>query len=207
MSRSERIKLQVETRTEFGKGASRRARSAGKIPAVIYGHGADPQHVLMPGRETMLAVRNPNALLTLVNGGEETLALPKDVQREPLKDYIEHIDLLIVRKGEKVVVDVWVEVEGEVAPGATYLLEEASVPVEADAMQLPESVSISIEGREPGEHVHASDIQAPSGVAITLEDDYVIATVNELLDQDLGEEDEEAESEESAPAEQSSDES
>lgn len=189
---SDRIKLQVETRDDFGKGASRRARREGKIPAVIYGHGTEPKHILMPGQETFLAVRNPNALLTLVNGGEETMALPKDVQRDPLKDTIDHIDLLIVRKGEKVTVDVYVEVEGEVAPGAIHNLEEVTVPVEADALKLPERVTVSVEGREPGEHLHATDVVVDGEGEVLLEEDHVIVTVNEVVEQDLGEETEDA---------------
>ncbi|WBL18879.1 50S ribosomal protein L25/general stress protein Ctc [Citricoccus sp. NR2] len=189
---SDRIKLQVETRDDFGKGASRRARREGKIPAVIYGHGTEPKHILMPGQETFLAVRNPNALLTLVNGGEETMALPKDVQRDPLKDTIDHIDLLIVRKGEKVTVDVYVEVEGEVAPGAIHNLEEVTVPVEADALKLPERVTVSVEGREPGEHLHTTDVVVDGEGEVLLEEDHVIVTVNEVVEQDLGEETEDA---------------
>ena len=197
---SDRIKLQVETREDFGKGASRRARRDGKIPAVIYGHGTEPQHILMPGQETFLAVRNPNALLTLVNGGEETLALPKDVQRDPLKDTIDHIDLIIVRKGEKVTVDVYVEVEGEVAPGAVHNLEEATVPVEADALKLPERVTVSVEGREPGEHLHTTDIVIDGEGEVLLEEDHVIVTVNEVVEQDLGEETEDADAAEGEEA-------
>ncbi|WFP17442.1 50S ribosomal protein L25/general stress protein Ctc [Citricoccus muralis] len=189
---SDRIKLQVETRDDFGKGASRRARREGKIPAVIYGHGTEPKHILMPGQETFLAVRNPNALLTLVNGGEETMALPKDVQRDPLKDTIDHIDLLIVRKGEKVTVDVYVEVEGEVAPGAIHNLEEVTVPVEADALKLPERVTVSVEGREPGQHLHTTDVVVDGEGEVLLEEDHVIVTVNEVVEQDLGEETEDA---------------
>ncbi|MGO1182790.1 MAG: 50S ribosomal protein L25/general stress protein Ctc [Micrococcaceae bacterium] len=198
---SDRIKLQVETRDDFGKGASRRARREGKIPAVIYGHGTEPQHILMPGQETFLAVRNPNALLTLVNGGDEIMALPKDVQRDPLKDTIDHIDLLIVRKGEKVTVDVYVEVEGEVAPGAIHNLEESTVPVEADALKLPERVTVSVEGREPGDHVHTTDITIDGAGTVLLEDDHVIVTVNEVIEQDLGEE---AEGDEAAEGGESS---
>lgn len=184
----EQINLKAERREEFGKGASRRARREGKIPAVVYGHGTEPLHVLLPNRETMLAVRNPNALLNLVNGDKELLVLPKDIQRDTLKDTLTHLDLLIVRKGEKVVVDVWVEIEGEVAPSTTYNLEEASVSVEADATNLPDAVVIDVSGREAGQHIYAADVVPPAGSNLAMEDDHLIVTINEIEDQDLGDE-------------------
>ena len=185
---SDKVKIQVTKRTDVGKGASRQARRDGLIPAVVYGHGADPVHLLLPAQETTLAVRNPNALLTVVSEGEEHMVLPKDIQRHPLKQTVEHLDLIEVRRGEKVVVDVTVHVEGEVAQGAAFNLEEATVPVEAEATHLPEFVTIDIEGREIGQHVHASDVQLPAGTTLQLEDDYIIATVSEPVVQDLGEE-------------------
>ena len=186
---SDKIKLRVIRRTDFGKGAARQARRAGMIPAVVYGHGADPIHLLLPARETTLAVRNPNALLTVVNeAGEEHMVLPKDIQRHPLKQTVEHLDLIEVRRGEKVVVDVPVEVEGEVSTevDTTYVLDYPTVPLEAEATHLPESVTISIEGRGPGEHVYATDVQLPAGTVLQLEDEIVIATVSEVVEQDLG---------------------
>ena len=187
---SDQIKIKVTERTEFGKGAARRARRADLIPAVVYGHGAEPRHILMPALETILAVRNPNALLVLVDeAGEETLVLPKDIQRHMLKiNVIDHIDLLVVRRGEKVVVEVPVHVEGETAPGTEYVLDYASVPVEAEATHLPESATISIEGREAGEHVYATDVTLQAGTVIQLDDEQVIATVSEVVEQDLGDE-------------------
>lgn len=184
---SDQIKIQVERREDFGKGASRQARRDGKIPAVVYGHGGDPVHLLLPTQQTTLAVRNPNALLTLVRDGEEHLVLPKDIQRNFISQTVAHIDFITVRKGEKVVVDVWVHVDGEAAPGTTFNLEEASVPVLADATALPEYVSINIEGRVAGEHIYAKDVTLPAGSTIELEDDYVIATIAETTEQDLGE--------------------
>lgn len=184
---SDQIKIQVERREDFGKGASRQARRDGKIPAVVYGHGGDPVHLLLPTQQTTLAVRNPNALLTLVRDGEEHLVLPKDIQRNFISQTVAHIDFITVRKGEKVVVDVWVHVDGEAAPGTTFNLEEASVPVLADATALPEYVSIDIEGRLAGEHLYAKDVTLPAGSTIELEDDYVIATIAETTEQDLGE--------------------
>ena len=182
-------KIKVTRRTDFGKGAARQARRAGLIPAVVYGHGQDPIHLLLPAQETTLAVRNPNALLTVVNeAGEEHMVLPKDIQRHALKDTVEHLDLIEVRRGEKVVVDVTVHVEGEVAAGNEYVLDHVTVPVEAEATHLPESVTISVEGREAGEHVYATDVQVPAGTTLQLEDEIVIATVSEVVEQDLGDE-------------------
>ena len=203
---SDEFKIKVIRRTDFGKGAARQARRAGMIPAVVYGHGADPIHLLLPAQETTLAVRNPNALLTVVNeAGEEHLVLPKDIQRHALKDTVEHLDLIEVRRGEKVVVDVTVHVEGEVAKGNDYVLDHVTVPVEAEATHLPESVTISVEGREAGEHVYATDVQVPAGTTLQLEDEIVIATVSEVVEQDLGDEsvqeEQAAEGEESAEGE------
>lgn len=197
---SDKIKIQVTRRTEFGKGASRQARRDGFIPAVVYGHGAEPVHLLLPAQETTLAVRNPNALLTVVADGEEHMVLPKDIQRNPLKQTVEHLDLIEVRRGEKVIVDVTVHVEGETAPGTVFNLEEATVPVEAEATRLPESVVINIEGREAGDHVYATDVQVPAGTVLQLEDEHVIATVSEEIEQDLGDEPE-VEGEEGAEGE------
>ena len=192
---SDQLKIKVTRRTDFGKGAARQARRAGLIPAVVYGHGQDPIHLLLPAQETTLAVRNPNALLTVVNeAGEEHMVLPKDIQRHALKDTVEHLDLIEVRRGEKVVVDVTVHVEGEVAKGNDYVLDHVTVPVEAEATHLPESVTISVEGREAGEHVYATDVHVPAGTTLQLEDEIVIATVSEVVEQDLGDE--------SAPEEQ-----
>nr|WDS96062.1 50S ribosomal protein L25 [Micrococcus sp.] len=195
---SDKIKIQVTKRTDFGKGASRQARRDGFIPAVVYGHGAEPVHLLMPAQETSLAVRNPNALLTVVSEGEEHMVLPKDIQRNPLKQTVDHLDLIEVRRGEKVIVDVTVHVEGEAAHGTAFNLEESTVPVEAEATHLPEFVTINIEGREVGDHVYGKDVQLPAGTTLQLDDDYVIATVSEPVVQDLGEE---PEAEEGAEAE------
>ncbi|MCV7513053.1 50S ribosomal protein L25/general stress protein Ctc [Micrococcus luteus] len=203
---SDQLKIKVTRRTDFGKGAARQARRAGLIPAVVYGHGQEPVHLLMPAQETTLAVRNPNALLTVVNeAGEEHLVLPKDIQRHAIKDTVDHLDLIEVRRGEKVVVEVTVQVEGEVAAGNEYVLDYVTVPVEAEATDLPEAVTISVEGREAGDHVYAPDVQVPAGATLQLEDDIVIATVNEVVEQDLGDEsvqeEQAAESAEGEPAE------
>jgi large subunit ribosomal protein L25 len=174
-------KLAAELRTEFGKGYARRARAAGQIPAVIYGHGAEPLHVNLPGRATTLAVRTANALLSLDVNGEEHLALVKDVQRDPVKQIIEHIDLLTVRKGEKVTVDVPVHVTGEVAAGAVANLEATTVSLEAEATHLPTAVEVDIEGREAGAHVHASDLVLPKGATLLTEGDVLVVNISEAV--------------------------
>ena len=185
-------KLAATTRTEFGKGAARKARAAGKIPAVIYGHGADVMHILLPAKATTLAVRTSNALLTIDVDGEAHLALAKDIQRDPIKQIIEHIDLLTVRKGEKVEVEVNVVVEGEVAPGAVFNQEAVTMLVSADATALPESLKVSVEGRKAGEHITAGDIDLPAGVELLLDPETMVVNVSEPTVQDLGEADEEA---------------
>ncbi|VXC61420.1 50S ribosomal protein L25 [Arthrobacter sp. 9AX] len=172
-------KLAAELRTEFGKGYARRARMANLIPAVIYGHGAEPIHITLPAKATTLAVRTANALLSLDINGEGHLALVKDVQRDPIKQIIEHIDLLTVRQGEKVTVDVPVHVEGESAPGTVHNLELTVVSLEAEATHLPESVTVSIEGRAAGEHIHASDLVLPKGSVLLADADALVVNISE----------------------------
>ncbi|MBT2514050.1 50S ribosomal protein L25/general stress protein Ctc [Arthrobacter sp. ISL-30] len=191
-------KLSAELRTEFGKGFARRARAAGQIPAVIYGHGAEPLHVNLPGRATTLAVRTANALLSLDINGEGHLALVKDIQRDPIKQIIEHIDLLTVRQGEKVTVDVPVHLTGEVAPGAVVNQEATTISLEAEATHLPTAVEFDIEGREAGAHVHASDLVLPKGSTLLTDADTLIVNISEAV---AAEGAEEAEAEAAAPAE------
>ncbi|TKV28327.1 50S ribosomal protein L25/general stress protein Ctc [Arthrobacter sp. NamB2] len=180
-------KLAAHIRTEFGKGSARQARRANQIPAVIYGHGADPIHVLLPAKATTLAVRTPNALLTLEIDGEDHLALVKDIQRNQLKRIVEHLDLLTVRRGETVQVDVAIHVEGEPAADVTSNLEATTVLIEADATNLPETLTVNIEGRQVGEHVLASDIVLPSGVTLLVDADTLIVNLAGETEQDLGE--------------------
>ncbi|WP_426302592.1 50S ribosomal protein L25/general stress protein Ctc [Arthrobacter sp. R-11] len=172
-------KLAAELRTEFGKGYARRARAAGQIPAVIYGHGAEPLHINLPGRATTLAVRVANALLSLDINGEEHLAIVKDIQRDPIKQIIEHIDLLTVQKGEKVTVDVAVHVTGEPASGVVVNQEATTVSLEAEATHLPTAVEVSIEGREAGAHVHASDLELPKGSSLLSDPETLIVNLSE----------------------------
>jgi len=194
-------KLAAELRTEFGKGYARRARMANLIPAVIYGHGAEPIHVTLPAKATTLAVRTANALLSLDINGEGHLALVKDVQRDPIKQIIEHIDLLTVRKGEKVTVDVPVHVAGETAPGTVHNLELTVVSLEAEATHLPEAVEVSIEGRGAGEHIHASDLVLPKGSVLLTDAEALVVNISEAIEiaeEEAGEATEAA-SEEAAP--------
>jgi large subunit ribosomal protein L25 len=175
-------KLAAEVRTEFGKGFARRARMAGQIPAVIYGHGAEPIHVTLPAKATTLAVRTANALLSLDINGEGHLALVKDVQRDPIKQIIEHIDLLTVRKGEKVTVDIPVHVVGELAPGNVYNQELTVISLEAEATHLPTAVEVSIEGRSAGEHIHASDLVLPQGAVLLADADALVVNISEATE-------------------------
>ena len=171
------IKIAAEARTEFGKGAARRIRRADNVPAVLYGHGSDPVHVTLPGHQLMLALKNSNALLTIDLGDEQHLAIPKQVQRDPLKGFIEHADLLIVRKGEKVTVDVRINVIGEAISGNLVILENATVSVEAEATHIPESFEVSVEGLDAGAQIHASDLELPKGSALAVDPELLIVNV------------------------------
>jgi len=171
--------IQAEPRTEFGKGAARRIRRAAKVPAVLYGHGTDPVHITLPGHDTMLALKHggANALLTIDVEGTQQLALPKQVQRDPIKGFIEHLDLLIVRRGEKVTVDIPVHVTGEHDADALVVTETTSVSVEAEATHIPEYVEVSVEGATVGHQVFAKDLQLPTGSRVLLDDDVLVVNV------------------------------
>jgi large subunit ribosomal protein L25 len=173
------VKLAAETRTEFGKGAARRIRRDNKVPVVLYGHGTEPVHLTLPGHELLLALRTPNVLISLdIDGKTNELAIPKAVQRDPLKGFLEHVDLLLVKRGEKVNVDIFVHTEGELAPGGN-LLEHVlnALPVETEATHIPESVTVSIEGLEAGASVLAKDIPLPAGTTLAVEEDTVVLQV------------------------------
>ncbi|MFC8040348.1 50S ribosomal protein L25/general stress protein Ctc [Paenarthrobacter sp. NPDC057355] len=172
-------KLTAELRTEFGKGYARRARMAGQIPAVIYGHGAEPLHVNLPAKATTLAVRVSNALLAIDVDGEQHLTLVKDIQRDPVKQIIEHVDLQTVKAGEKVTVDVAIHVSGEVAPGAVATLEATTISLEAEATHVPTAVEVDIEGRKAGENVHASDLVLPKGSTLLADAETLVVRVAE----------------------------
>lgn len=173
------VKIAAETRDEFGKGAARRSRREGKVPAVLYGHGTETRHLSLPGHDLMLALKTPNVLLRL--DGQKSgadLALPKAVQRDPVKGFIEHVDLILVRRGEKVTVEVPIRVSGEIAPGETMLNQQlVQIPVEADATNIPQGIDVDVEGMELGQAVHASDLKLPSGVTLQVEPDTLVLHV------------------------------
>ncbi|MBV8994336.1 MAG: 50S ribosomal protein L25/general stress protein Ctc [Pseudonocardiales bacterium] len=173
------VRLAAEPRTEFGKGAARRTRRAGKIPAVLYGHGSDPQHLALPALEFARIVREQgsNAVLNLDLGGAPQLALTKAVTVHPIRRYIEHVDLLIVRRGEKVVVDVHVVVTGDAAPGTLVTQELTNLQVEADALAIPDDIQVSVQNAEVGTRVSASDIALPPGVTLRTDPDQLIVNV------------------------------
>ncbi|HSK27093.1 MAG TPA: 50S ribosomal protein L25/general stress protein Ctc [Jiangellales bacterium] len=173
------IKIAAEMRSEFGKGAARRIRREAKIPAVLYGHGEDPVHITLPGHDTMLALKNANALLSLDIDGRSQLALPKHVQRDPLRRTIEHVDLIMVRRGEKVTVDVPVVLVGDPAPGAMVQQEQTSISLEAEATHLPERVEVSVEGLTPGTQVHASDLVLPEGSVLQADPESLVVNITE----------------------------
>ena len=171
--------ITAEPRTEFGKGAARRIRRADKIPAVLYGHGTDPQHITLPGHDTMLALKHggANALLTISVEGKQQMALPKQIQRDPIKGFLEHLDLIIVRKGEKVTVDIPVHLVGEPNPDALIVTETSLISVEAEATHIPEYVEVSIEGLNVGDQILAKDLSVPSGSRVLVDDDHLIVNV------------------------------
>jgi large subunit ribosomal protein L25 len=175
------VKISAELRTEFGKGGARRTRRAGKVPAVLYGHGEKPQHIALPAREFAAAIRhgglNQVFTIDIVGGSGTTLALPKAIQRDPIKDTYEHVDLIIVRRGEKVQVDVPVTLVGEAARNTLVVTESNTLAIVAEAMHLPSGFEVSIEGLEAGAQVTAGDVQLPSGVELAVEPDQVLAIV------------------------------
>ena len=170
-------KLTAEIRESFGKGAARKIRAAHKIPAVIYGHGTDPRHVTLPGHETMLLIRKANAILELDIAGQSELTLVKDVQRDPVRQIIEHIDLVVVKRGEKVTVDVPVHVEGEPFGSAIAEQDASTVTVEVEATNIPERVVVDVEGKEAGTHITAGDLELPAGATLVTEPEALIVGI------------------------------
>ncbi|MEU2118695.1 50S ribosomal protein L25/general stress protein Ctc [Streptomyces sp. NPDC016459] len=172
------IKLAAAVRTEFGKGAARAVRRDGRVPAVVYGHGAEPAHVTLPAHDLALALRTPNVLLALDVDGKSELAIPKAVQRDAIKGFLVHVDLLLVRRGEKVTVEVVVETEGDLAPGS-FLVENVlnTLSVETEATHIPTSVTVSIEGLEAGNSILAKDIELPSGTTLVTDPDAVVIQI------------------------------
>jgi len=168
----------AESRESFGKGAARKLRAAGRIPAVIYGHGTQPRHVALPAHQTSLLIRKANAILELAIDGKQELTLVKDVQRDPVRQVIEHIDLLVVKKGERVHVDVPVHLEGEAAPGTSVLQDAPSISIEVEATHIPETLTVSIEGLEIGAHVTAAQVELPKGATLVSDPELLIVGVS-----------------------------
>lgn len=195
---SEDTKVHAELRESFGKGFARRLRAAGKIPAVIYGHGTEPVHVALPGHQVALIIRRANALLELDIEGKEQLALVKDVQKDPVHQIIEHIDLLVVRKGEKVTIDVPVIVTGEPAPGTIVNQDANTLSIEAEATHIPQNVEVSVEGLEEGAQITAADVKLPKGSTLLADPEVLVVAIAIPAEIDLGEEDEAAEGAEAA---------
>ncbi|WP_062894911.1 50S ribosomal protein L25/general stress protein Ctc [Mycobacterium avium] len=209
--------LTAAVRTETGKGASRRARRAGKIPAVLYGHGTDPQHLELPGHDFAAVLRHAgtNAVLTLDIDGKEQLALTKALDIHPIRRTIQHADLLVVRRGEKVVVEVTVVIEGDAAPGSLVTQEASTIEIEAEALSIPEQFTVSVEDAEPGTQLTAGQIALPKGVNLISDPELLVVnvvnapTAEELAEEGAGEvteepaaaEAEEAGEEEAAEAE------
>lgn len=181
---SDEIRLEAQTRTEFGKGAARRIRRENKIPAVMYGHGTEPLHITLPGHDTMMALKNSNALLTIVVDGDEQLALAKDVQRHVIKPVIEHVDLVVVKKGEKVVVDVPVVTDGEAGPEAVVTVDAQTLQVEAPVTALPEQLVVSVEGLEPGTQILASEVELPSGAELVTDPETLVVNITEMISEE-----------------------
>ncbi|KII00561.1 50S ribosomal protein L25 [Streptomonospora alba] len=172
------VRIAAEPRTEFGKGAARRVRRAGKVPAVLYGHGTDPRHIALPGHELMLALKTPNVLLR-VDGlaGTDNLVLPRAVQRDPIKGWLEHVDLLVVKKGEKVHVEISVSLTGEIAPGGVLNQELVTVEVETEATRIPEGVEYSVDGLTTDAHVTAADLNLPQGTELVTDPETMVLTI------------------------------
>jgi large subunit ribosomal protein L25 len=207
MAKSTVNQLTVTVRTQTGKGASRRARRAGKIPAVLYGHGADPQHLELPEHDFAAVLRHSgtNAVLTLDIAGKEQLALTKAIDIHPIRRTIQHADLLVVRRGEKVVVEVSVIVEGEAASGTLVTQETNTIEIEAEALSIPENFKVSVEDAEPGTQFTAGQISLPAGVTLISDPEMLVVnvvvapTAEDLEEEGAGEV---AEGEEAAAAEE-----
>jgi large subunit ribosomal protein L25 len=195
-------KVHAEVRENFGKGFARRLRAAGKIPAVIYGHGTDPLHVALPGHQVALLIRRANAVLELDVEGTQQLTLVKDVQKDPVHQIIEHIDLLVVKKGEKVEIDVPIIVVGEPFPGTIANLDNSTVTIQAEATHIPQNIEVDVEGLEDGTHITAADLKLPKGSTLIADPELLIVAISVPLDT-LAAEDEIAEADAEVAAEQS----
>lgn len=205
------IRIASEQRTEFGKGAARKLRRADKVPAVLYGHGEAPYHLALPFHDTFQALKNPNALLTIVvDGLDDQLALAKDVQRDPIKPIIEHVDLVIVKRGEKVTVEVPVHLEGEAAPETVVTVDAQTLEIEADVTNLPDNLIVSVEGLEIGTQILASQVEMPAGATLVTDPETLVVNITqqisaEALEAELAEAEAEAGIEHDEPEDESGD--
>jgi large subunit ribosomal protein L25 len=186
------VSIDATPRSEFGKGAARQVRREGRVPAVLYGHGTDPRHVTLPGHDVLLALRTPNVLIRIdgLDGGSQ-LALPKAVQRDPIRGSIEHVDLILVRSGEKVTVDIPVTVTGDIAPDGMLDQQLIQISIEAEATHIPTGIEVSVEGLEIGAAVHAGDLELPSGSTLAVDPEILVlhviaAPTAEQLEAELG---------------------
>ncbi len=175
------IKLVAERRTAFGKGAARRIRRDHKIPAVLYGHGTAPVHITLPGHDTMMALKHANALLSIELDGASQLALAKDVQRDPIRPVIEHVDLVIVRRGEKVTVDVPVHVEGEAGPETVVTVESQAVALLVEATDIPGSIVVSVAGLPAGTQIKAAELELPEGAALAVDEELLVVNITAMI--------------------------
>jgi len=171
-------KINAERRERFGKGAARKLRAAGRIPAVIYGHGTDPVHISLPGHETALIIRKANAVLDLDLGAGSQLVLVKDVQKDPVRQIIEHVDLLVVRSGETVQVEVPVHLEGESAAGTIATLDAQTLLLDVEATHIPERIAISIADLADGAHVTAADVRLPEGAKLASDPELLVVGIS-----------------------------
>jgi large subunit ribosomal protein L25 len=182
------VRIEAEPRTEFGKGPSRRIRREGRVPAVMYGHGAPNRHFTLPGHQLMIALKTPNVLISIAGlEGRPVLALPKAVQRDAIHGFIEHVDLIEVRRGEKVTVEIPVRVSGDVFSGGLLDQQLVQLAVEAEATHLPDGVDVDVEGMEIGTAVHAKDIALPEGTTLVTDPEALVLHVIAEQRADLGE--------------------
>ena len=199
------VRIVAEPRTEFGKGPARRIRSAGRVPAILYGHGTETRHVTLPGHQLLMALKTPNVLIEVEGlSGRPQLTLPKAVQRDPIRGDIEHVDLILVRRGEKVTVEVPVQVTGEIESGGLLDQQMVRLSVEAEATQIPQGITVDVEGMEIGAAVYARDLDLPSGVTLAAEPDALVlhvlaAPTAEQIEAELGEVPEAEEAPEGVP--------
>ncbi|MEV4459029.1 50S ribosomal protein L25/general stress protein Ctc [Microbispora sp. NPDC049633] len=195
------VLIAAELRNEFGKGAARKIRRANKVPAVLYGHGTEPKHLTLPGHDLLLALRTPNVLIRLRGEGVDEIALPKGVQRDPIKGFLEHVDLLLVKRGETVTVEIPVTVTGDPIGSAIVEQQLVTISVETEATHIPTGVEVDVDGKDAGFAVHASDLNLPEGTTLAGDPEALVLQVIGAPVAELPEEGEAAEGESAEAAE------